>query len=203
MFHNIRVCFEPCFIQNFYPKISDKVGADTLNRCFMKSISTYKYIILLVFTAIFSCTDTGEDIEPINIENFLKKNDGTEWLLSNDDLKVYIRLNDDLEQLIEQWRYNLELNCYEYNPNIFSPGNLKIVENSSNELTIEGDAVLSDYEHMTLTREGNTLKVLITITEWQEEAVYFTQATLQLEDLERCTDQEGNKTDWLDLFLNR
>jgi len=169
----------------------------------MKSISTYKYIILFVFTVILSCTDTGEDIESVNIEDFLKKNDGTEWLLSNDDLKVYIRLNNDLEQLIEQWRYNLELNCYEYNSNIFSPGNLKIVENSFNELTIEGDAVLSDYEQMTLTREGNTLKVLITITEWQEEAVYFTQATLQLEDLERCADQDENKTDWLDLFLNR
>ena len=190
-------------MQNFYQKISDKVGADTLNRCFMKSISTYKYIILLVFTVILSCTDTDEEIQTINTEDFLKKNDGTEWLLSNDDLKVYIRLNDDLEQLIEQWRYNEKLDCYEYNPNIFSPGNLRIVENLTYEMTVEGDPVLSDYEHMTISREGNTLKVLITITEWQEEAVFFTQATLQLDDLERCTDQDENKTDWLDLFLNR
>jgi len=179
-------------------KISDKMGADTLNRYFMKSISTYKYTILLVFTVILSCTDTGDDMQDIYVEDFLQKNDGTEWMLSNDDLKVYIRLNDNLEHLIEQWRYKEELDCYEYNPNIFSPGNLKIVENLSNEMTIEGDAVLSDYEQMTLTRQGNSLKVIITVTEWQEEAVYFTKATLQLEDLEKCIVEDENKIDWLD-----
>ena len=175
-----------------------KASSDTLNTCFMKSLANFRHIILILFTIFLSCTDTGDDIQDIYVEDFLQKNDGTEWLLLNDDLKVYIRLNDNLEQLIEQWRYSEELDCYEYNPNIFSPGNLKIVENLSNEMTIEGDPVLSDYEHMTLSRQGDNLKVIITITEWQEETVYFTEATLQLTDLEKCIVQDENKIDWLD-----
>jgi len=164
----------------------------------MKSLSNCKHFILILFAIIISCTDTGDDVQDIYVEDFLKKNDGTEWLLSNDNLKVYIRLNDNVEQLIEQWRYQEELDCYEYNPNIFSPGNLKIVENLTHEMTIEGDPVLSDYEHMTLSRQGNTLKVHITITEWQEETVYFIISTLQLEDLEKCIVENENKIDWLD-----
>lgn len=163
----------------------------------MKSVPTSKFIILTLFVFILACTNTSDDVQNIHNVDFLYKNDGTEWLLSNDDLKVYIRLNDDVEQLIEQWSYQEDLDCYEYNPNIFSPGNLRIVENLTNEMTIEGDPVLNDYEHMTLSRQGNTLKVIITITEWQEETVYFTEATLQLNNLEKCIVQDENKIDWL------
>jgi len=163
----------------------------------MKSRTNYKHFIMILLALIISCTDTADDVQDIYVEDFLEKNDGTEWLLSNDDLKVYIRLNNNVDQLIEQWRYKEELDCYEYNPNIFSPGNLKIVENLTHEMTIEGDPVLSDYEHMTLSRQGNTLKVLISITEWQQETVYFYKSTLQLKDLEKCIIEEENKIDWL------
>ena len=163
----------------------------------MKKIALYNYIFLILSALFLSCTDTDDDLQDIYLEDFLKKNDGTEWMLENDDLAVYIRLNNSFDQLIEQWRYDPELNCYNYNPNIFIPGNYAVLENSTHQLTIEGDAILSDYECMIFSREDNSLKVLIRISEWQEETVYFTLSTLQVDDLERCTDQEEKRIDWL------
>lgn len=163
----------------------------------MKSASTFKNLVLIVFAILISCTDSTDDLQDIYLEDFLQKNDGTEWLLSNDDLEVYIRLNDNLEHLIEQWRYLEEQDCFEYNPNIFYPGTAKIVVNHASELTVEGDPVLSDYEQMTLIREGNNLKVILTINEWQQETVYFSQSTRQIEILETCSEQNDSKIYWV------
>ena len=162
----------------------------------MKSASTYKSLILILFALLFSCTNTNDDIGDIDFEDFLQKNDGTEWLLANDELKVFIRLNNDQEHLIEQWKFQEEQECYEYNANIFSPGTSRIIENETSELMIEGDPVLSDYQHMTLSRKENTLKVVITVNEWQSETVYFNLSTLQVEDLEACDRPSENKFNW-------
>lgn len=162
----------------------------------MNSASTNKILTLIILAFIFACTNSNDDLQDIDLVDFLEKNNGTEWMLTNDDLKVYIRLNDNPEHLIEQWSYNERQECFEYNANIFSPGTLKIIENETNELMVEGDPVLSDYEHMTLTRQHDTLKVIITINEWQEETVYFNLSTMQLEDLETCIEKNENKFNW-------
>lgn len=163
----------------------------------MKGISTLKYVLLIIVSSFFSCTETDNDLIDIDLKDFLNKNNGTEWLLSNKDLSVFIRLNNNPEKLIEQWEYHEEQGCYEYNSNIFSPGTLKILENNSSELRIEGDPVLSDYECMTFTRQGDSLKVTIRVNEWQKEFVYFTLATMQVDELTLCEGEEGNKIDWI------
>lgn len=163
----------------------------------MKSFLTFKWVVLIILTSFFSCADSETDLSDVDLINFLNKNNGTEWLLNNDDLKVYIRLNDDSEQLIEQWKFQEEGACYEYNSNIFFPGTSKILQNNTSELRIEGDPVLSDYECMILSRLEDTLKVTIIINEWQEEFVYFTLSTLQVDDLTVCNGKEENKIHWI------
>lgn len=138
-------------------------------------------LIWILFTIPISCSEEGDDFQ-----SFLEKNDGTEWILFNDDITVYIRLNNNKTNLIEQWSYNKESDCYDYNPNIFIPGDFNIKENSIDILIIRGDIILSDYDYMTFSREDDTLTVKITLCEWQEETVYFNKSLVRLDDLLRC-----------------
>ena len=138
--------------------------------------------ILFIFILFFSCTaDRGEDLR-----SFLEKNDGTEWRLINEDLTVYIRLNNDLEHLIEEWSFEEILICYKYDPNIFSPGSFNIRENSLNQLIVEGDIVLSDFECMTFTRQNDMLTVDFLLCDWQEETVYFNKSEVGVDNLPTC-----------------
>lgn len=155
-------------------------------------------LILSSFVFLLSCTDTGDEFQ-----TFLEKNDGTEWLLSNDNLTVYIRLNNNSTPHIEQWYYTSEFKCFEYNPNIFIPGDCKIKENSIDTLIVEGDLFLSDYEYMTFTTQGNTLKVDITLDECQEETVYFTKSSVWLDNLETCVQVEKEQLRFYHSCINR
>jgi len=141
-------------------------------------------LFLSSFLYSLSCTNDTDD----DFQTFLEKNDGTEWMLSNEELKVYIRVNNKETPNLEQWFYSNENNCFEYNANIFIPGDCQIKENSINQLIIQGDLFLSDYECMTFTIEGDKLRVDITLDEWQEETVYFTKSTIFLDNLETCVE---------------
>ena len=92
----------------------------------IKKIALFTTLMLVVFTLSLSCSDEGDDLR-----TFLEKHDGTEWLLSKEDFNttVYIRLNNYEIKLLEQWSYNCEFDSYEYNSNIFIPGDFKIKEN--------------------------------------------------------------------------
>jgi len=161
---------------------------------FIKKTSLIVCLILIVFTNFLSCSDEGDDFQL-----FLEKNDGTEWLLMNEDLTVYIRFNNNKTNLIEQWSYNKEFDCYEYNPNIFIPGDIEINENSIDKLIIKGDYILSDYEYMTFSVQDNTLTVDIQLSEWEEDTVYFNKSLVKVDDLAKCVDL--NKTQLILKFL--
>ena len=140
-------------------------------------------LIFLTLSLNLFCTDE-DDIE--DFQTFLEKNDGSEWMLKNDSLNVYIRINNNDEHLIEQWYFRSELKCYDYNPNIFVPGDCKIMENSADCLTVRGDYILSDFDSMTFSNEGNRLRVDIQMSEWRLETVYFTQSYSRIENLKEC-----------------
>jgi len=159
-----------------------------------KIIPLSYYLILIVLTVVISCSDEGEDFQ-----SFLEKNDGTEWLLKNENLIVYIRLNINESILLEQWSYNKESDCYDYNSNIFSPGDFEIKENSIDKLSIQGDMILSDFELMTFSRQDNILTVDIVLCEWEEETVYFDQSSAKVDKLTKCSNDFG-KSNQLPFF---
>ena len=158
------------------------------------AIKTVCFITLMMTVFIFSAScsdDTNEEII-VEFETFLEKNDKTAWLLSTDDRTVYIRLNNDTILLIEQWRYNSDLDCYAYNPNIFNPGTYKVKENSNHKLVIDCDIILGDCDCMTFSRHEDTLHVDIRISEWEEETVYFSKASVLVDDLVKCAIEDDN-----------
>lgn len=147
-----------------------------------KILSLLYCLIFILLTFTISCSDEGDDFQ-----SFLEKNDGTEWLLLNDDITVYIRLNNNKNNLLEQWCYNFETDCYDYNPNIFIPGDSEIKENSTDRFIIRGDIILSDYESMTFSVQGDTLTVNIKLSEWENETVYFNKSLVKVDDLPKCS----------------
>ena len=140
-------------------------------------------LIFLTLSLQLFCTDE-DGVE--DFQTFLEKNDGSEWMLKNDSLNVYIRINNNDKHLIEQWYFRSELKCYDYNPNIFVPGDCKILENSADCLMVRGDYILSDFDSMTFSNEGNRLRVDIQMSEWRLETVYFTQSSSRIENLKEC-----------------
>lgn len=151
-----------------------------------KKIAIFVSLLFSFFAFYFSCTDDNEDEINNELQTFLEKHDGTEWLLSNDDIMVYIRINNDMEQLIEQWRFDYELNCFIYNSNILNPGNYQIRENSRDTLVIDCDIILGDCECMTFFCQENNLLVEIKISEWEDETVYFNPSSTSVDNLEKC-----------------
>ena len=168
-------------------KILSKMNVFHLRELKLKKIiSLFYYLILIVLPVVISCSDEGE-----NFQSFLEKNDGTEWVLLNEDLIVYIRLNINESILLEQWSYNKELDCYDYNSNIFSPGDFEIKENSIDKLSIQEDMILSDFELMTFSTQDNMLTVDIVLCEWEEETVYFNQSLVKVDKLINCSNDFG------------
>mgnify|MGYP001828522091 CR=1 FL=1 len=155
---------------------------------YVQKIAVISVLLLLSLSIINSCSDDSEEDLIIVSQNFLEKNDKTEWLLSKENMSVYIRLNKDINPLIEQWSYQSDLDCYVYNANIFQPGNFTIKENSAEKLVIDCDAIFGDCDCMTLTQKENTLQVDIKINEWQEETVYFNIVRNKVDELEKCND---------------
>lgn len=142
-------------------------------------------LVVILTACLLSCSDDSSDsIE--DFQTFLEKNDGSEWSLRNDSLKVFIRINNNETNLIEQWYYINESKCFDYNPNIFVPGNCTIKENSNECFMVMGDLFLSDYESMTFTNQGALLRVDITLDEWNDETVFFSKSTESVDDLKTC-----------------
>ncbi|WKK66485.1 hypothetical protein [Lutimonas zeaxanthinifaciens] len=147
----------------------------------------------LLFCLLISCSD---DIDEVSL-TFLEKNHNTQWVLSHPELSVYIRINNEQDHLIEQWRYDSELECYEYNSNIFNPGDYQIMENTEDQLVVSCDAILGNCNKLTFHLEGNTLQVDVKLSDWEEETVYFLKSTQNLNDLSICEvkDDENRNSD--------
>ena len=183
------------FINRTFPsKIVSRIfKTKNINKLVSHLIST-----LLLFSLLTSCSDDTDEISL----TFLEKNHNTQWVLSHPELSVYIRINNEQDHLIEQWRYDDELKCYEYNSNIFIPGDYQIIENTEDQLVVSCDAILGNCNKLTFHLEGNTLQVDVELSEWEEETVYFLKSKQNLNDLSTCEvkDDENRNSDGCSLL---
>lgn len=154
---------------------------------YFRSVFSGLLISLLVILSVYLLSCADDSIDSVeDFQTFLEKNDGSEWLLRNDTLKVFIRINNNETNLIEQWYFLEESNCFDYNPNIFIPGDCSIKENSNECLIVRGDIILSNFDYMTFSNQGDLLRVHITINEWEDDMVFFTKSPERVDDLKNC-----------------
>lgn len=101
---------------------------------------------------------------------------------------VYVRINDDRNKLLEEWDYNEEGSCYDYEDEFFKDGTYEIIENSKDRLVIqysnEGYS-----ETLTLNVEGENLKVVVNYSDengYGEDIYYFDKSSININNLEMC-----------------
>lgn len=151
-----------------------------------KKIVLFTTLLFSFFAIYLACSDDTEDEFNNESQTFLEKHNGTEWLLSNDEITVFIRINNDMQKLIEQWRFDQEMNCFIYNSNILNPGNYQIKENTRDTLIIDCDMILGDCDFMTFFCQENILMVEIKISEWENETIYFGPSSMSVDNLDTC-----------------
>ncbi len=140
----------------------------------------FYFFILLSLAIYFNGCSTDDD--DITSQTFLEKYDGTKWV-NTDEFTIYIRLNDNINKLVETWF--LFGDCYFYDYDFESEG-VEIVENSENKLIIKYTDD-GDIETVTVTIQGETLKVVIKEGN-EEEIIYFDKTSVNVDDLEICPD---------------
>jgi len=135
----------------------------------------YFFIILGLTITYNGCSDDDDDFQ-----TFLEKFDGTKWV-HTDEFTFYVRLNDNLNKLIESWI--LFDDCYFYDVD-FESEDVELVENSKDKLIVkyiddEGSTTL------TFTMQGETLKAVVKEGN-EEDIIYFDKTSVNVDDLEIC-----------------
>lgn len=146
-----------------------------------------KIHLLILLGLIISLNSCNTDDETSN--TFLKKYDGTSWIVPIGEETIYIRINDDLNTFIEEWEYRDSDDCYEYEDHFFEEGTYEIIENSENKLIIEYNYE-GETETLTLTVQGDVLKVVVDYSfegETGQEIIFLTKSSVNVDDLVVCT----------------
>ena len=144
----------------------------------------YLFVLLGLIISLNSCSSDDE-----TTKTFLEKYDGTSWLVPVSEETIYIRINDDLINFIEEWEYHESNDCYEYEDDFFDEGTFEVVENSENKLIIEYNYE-GDTETLTLTPQGAALKVIVDYSfdgETWQEIIFLTKSPINVDDLVICT----------------
>ena len=147
------------------------------------------FLVLLLF--VFNCSKSDDDNSPESCNNtFLECNDGSTWILHYDFADMLLRINDNLNNPLEQWlNYDGE-DCYEYHSIIF--GDATMTENTKDKLVIKDDYVLegiSGTSTFTFSIVNGELKLIyqdIFDGESYEEILIFQETTIDVDNLTIC-----------------
>ena len=145
------------------------------------TILKHKFLCIFIFISLaISFNGCSDDDDDITSQTFLEKYDGTKWV-NDDELTIYIRLNNNTNKLIESWF--LFGDCYFYDYDFESQG-VEIVENSKDKLIIkytdDGDTIT-----VTVTMQGEILRVVIKEGN-EEEILLFDKTSVNVDDFEIC-----------------
>ena len=149
-----------------------------------KSIQGFFYFFTLLSLTISLNSCSSDDGNTSN--TFLEIYDGTKWILSDDET-LYVRLNSDLNKLIEEWEFDESHNCYKYDDS-FEDWPYEIIENSKDKFVIkysnEGNS-----KTLTLTVQGEVLKAVVNHSGEENgiDTYYFDRTSINVDDLEICT----------------
>ena len=134
----------------------------------MVKIKKLGYTILLLLSCVgllvslSNCTD--DDPDDIMVQNFLEKNDGTKWVVTEDDIIVYLRINNNLNRAVELWMKEINMgkgmtddDCYYYSHDLFDNDEMEIGENSTNKFSF----TYLGNETWVLSLEGDQLKLIV------------------------------------------
>ena len=157
--------------------------------------TVFRYLILFtcigLFASISNCTSDDKDDEIVN-QTFLEKQDGTKWKVAEDEMVIYMRINNNMVKPIELWISEIEFekgiaddDCYYYSDDLLEIEEMEILENSANNLTF----TYLGNETWTLTTENNRLKMVFTNMSGIQDIIYMDKTIDDVDSFEVCAEE--------------
>ena len=172
----------------------------------MNELKNLVYRFFILFTSIGllisynSCVSDQKDKDLISVQTFLERHDGTKWTVIEEEMRIYVRLNNDMDKALELWISELELaklitykECFYYNPEMLNAEEVAILENSESKLVF----TYLGNETWTFSRDGERLKLEFETLNNVRDAVYFSKTTENVDELEICSEERSKGIlDW-------
>jgi len=151
-----------------------------------------------------SCVSDEKDKDLISIQTFLEKHDGTKWTVIEKDMRIYLRLNDDKDKDLEIWvsemgfaKLMAHKECFYYSQELLNTEKEEeeeeVLENFGSKLVFTD----LDNETLTISMDGERLKLEFETLNNVREAVYFSKTTENVGALDICPDERSKGAfDW-------
>ncbi|MEL4454872.1 hypothetical protein [Lutimonas vermicola] len=147
-----------------------------------------------------SCVPDQKDKGLFWSQGFLEKYDGTTWKLIEEEMRIYVRLNDDIDKDLELWMSDLELaklmtrkECFYHSHETLNTEEVEVLEISENKLVF----TYLDDETYTFSMDGERLKVEFETLDNVKKTVYFSKTTEDVDDLDICPEEKSKDAfDW-------
>ena len=115
------------------------------------------FLVLSLF--VFNCSKSDDDNSPESCNTFLECNDGSTWILDYDFAVVLFRINDNINNLLEQWVIYDSEDCYYYLGNTYVLY-YTITENTKDKLVLKIDDA-STTSTLTFSIVNGELKLIV------------------------------------------
>ncbi|MCA0931747.1 hypothetical protein LCM02_04735 [Lutimonas saemankumensis] len=137
------------------------------------------------------CEPDQKDKEILGVQSFLEKNDGSTWTVIEADMRVYARLNDDVEKEIELWISEMAFGqlmnrkeCYYHLQEILYTKEVEVLEHSGSTLSFR----YLD-ENYTFSKDGKSLKLEFESSDKIKKTIYFSKSDEKVDDLDICPEK--------------
>jgi len=157
--------------------------------------TVFRYLILFTYVGLLAsinnCTSDDSDDKLVN-QTFLEKQDGTKWKVSEDEMFIYMRINNNMNKPIELWVSEIDFekgmaddDCYYYSDDLLEIEEMEIIENSVNNLTF----TYLGNETYELTIEDNRLKMVFTNMSGIQDVIYMDKTNIDVDSFEICIEE--------------
>mgnify|MGYP001029585720 CR=1 FL=1 len=148
-----------------------------------------KIIYCLVLSLfIFNCSKSDDDNLPESCTTFLECNDGSTWILDDDIVVIILRINDNINDPLEQWFTIIGgADCYDYLSDILA--DYTITENTKDKLVFKADWGAGDIQTLTFSIVNGELKIIdkyILDGENIEDVRTLPKTTIDVDNLTIC-----------------
>ena len=152
-----------------------------------------------------SCVSDQKDKDLISIQTFLERHDGSQWTAIEEDMRIYLKFNQEWDKALELWSSDLELaqlmvhkECFYYSSEPLNPEEVTFLEDTNSKMAFTN----LEKETYTFSREGERIKLEFRTENKVRTPIYFSKSTEDLTDLNLCPDQNKQSSfNWM--FLKR
>lgn len=158
----------------------------------LKNLGSRFFILFLCIGFVISynsCVSDQKDKDLTVAQTFLEKHDGTTWTLIEEDMRIYVRLNNDFDKDMEIWMAELGFEklmaskeCFYYSQELLNTEEVEVLENFGSKL----EFTHLDDETWTFSMDGERLKLEFETLNKVKKTVYFSRTKENVEDLNIC-----------------